>query len=100
MFLKGSLAALLKREFWNCKGGNSKTCKVALAVPQAKDGDGLVSGAGGSVTEKSYPGYVWKIKSAWFVDVGHERDEDLTSPSFQSEKLEGWIRFFQSGKGY
>ena len=27
-------------------------------------------------------------------------EEELTSPSFQSEKLEGQIQFFQSGKGY
>ena len=74
MFLKGSLAAVLKREFWNCKGGNNETCKVALAVPQTKDGDGSVSGDGSRVTEKSYPGHVWKIKSTRFVDVGHEKD--------------------------
>ena len=51
-----------------------KPVKVALAVPQTKDGDGSVSGDGSRMTEKSYPGYVWKIKSPWFVDVGHEKD--------------------------
>lgn len=63
---------------------------MALAIPQAKDDDGLVQGDGSRVVEKSYLRYVLKTKSTWFVDMGHEKiEEELLSPGFHPEQLEG-----------